>query len=144
MAIWISYCVCLPTKRRGIRSDARKVTIRKRRNKQVWIDAKSLSGSVERDARKRPKHRVSKRRTPLWARVATLAGSALPFKEVIMSEKPYIADARVIVDLKYNPNYGDHRLCLCGRPYHRHFDSYDAMRNVGCKYCCCFQYLPKK
>lgn len=54
-----------------------------------------------------------------------------------MSEKPYIANARVVVDLKYNPNYGDHRMCLCGHPYHRHFDSYDAMRNVGCKYCAC-------
>ncbi len=124
-------------------------------------------------------------------RVATLAGSALPFKEVIMSEnlicpkcnttslywldpeqedllengiieckncdskfkgipgwleattgediteKPYLQKARVLVDRKYNPNYGDHRLCLCGHSYHRHFDSYDAMRDVGCKYCAC-------
>lgn len=36
--------------------------------------------------------------------------------------------------LDYNPNYGDDRLCVCGHPYHRHFDPYENMENVGCKY----------
>jgi hypothetical protein len=28
-------------------------------------------------------------------------------------------------------------LCLCGHPYHRHFDSYEDMEPIGCKYCVC-------
>lgn len=35
----------------------------------------------------------------------------------------------------YNPEFGDNRECECGHPYHRHFDSYDDMSPVGCKYC---------
>ena len=35
----------------------------------------------------------------------------------------------------YDREYGDNRLCKCGHPYYRHFDTYDGMKNVGCKYC---------
>lgn len=28
-------------------------------------------------------------------------------------------------------------ICKCGHPYHRHFDSYEDMAPVGCKYCQC-------
>lgn len=35
----------------------------------------------------------------------------------------------------YDENYGDKKLCKCGHPYYRHFDTYDDMKNVGCKYC---------
>jgi len=28
--------------------------------------------------------------------------------------------------------------CECGHAYYRHFDTYDNMRAVGCKYCDCF------
>jgi len=38
----------------------------------------------------------------------------------------------------YDPKYGDDTLCQCGHPYYRHFDTYDHMRHVGCKYCDCF------
>lgn len=37
----------------------------------------------------------------------------------------------------YDPAFGDDRLCMCGHPYHRHFDSYEDMEPVGCKYCQC-------
>ena len=37
----------------------------------------------------------------------------------------------------YDPEYGDDRECVCGHPYHRHFDSYENMSDVGCKYCGC-------
>lgn len=40
----------------------------------------------------------------------------------------------------YDPKYGDDRLCECGHAYYRHFDSYDDMRNIGCKYCDCFSF----
>jgi hypothetical protein len=35
----------------------------------------------------------------------------------------------------YDPKFGDNRLCLCGHPYYRHFDTYEEMAPVGCKYC---------
>jgi hypothetical protein len=38
---------------------------------------------------------------------------------------------------KYDPEYGDNRLCECGHPYHRHFDSGEDVAAVGCKYCGC-------
>jgi hypothetical protein len=37
----------------------------------------------------------------------------------------------------YDPNFGDGIECKCGHPYYRHFDTYDNMRDVGCKYCYC-------
>jgi hypothetical protein len=55
-----------------------------------------------------------------------------------MSEEPYIKAEIVIVEHRYNPNYGDDRMCGCGHPYYRHFDTYEEMRACGCKYCECF------
>ena len=56
-------------------------------------------------------------------------------------EKPYIEVERVIKERKFNPNYGDSRVCACGHDYDRHFDSYDDMEPVGCKYCQCFTFI---
>lgn len=55
-------------------------------------------------------------------------------------EQPYIVTERVVVDRKYNPNYGDDRICKCGHEYYRHFDSYEDMEAVGCKYCGCWDF----
>lgn len=44
----------------------------------------------------------------------------------------------MVVHRKYNPDYGDDRVCECGHAYYRHFDSYDNNAPVGCKYCSCF------
>ena len=35
----------------------------------------------------------------------------------------------------YDPDYGDDKMCQCGHPYYRHFDTYEKMKPVGCKYC---------
>jgi hypothetical protein len=35
----------------------------------------------------------------------------------------------------YDPTYGDDIECECGHTYYRHFDAYDNMAPVGCKYC---------
>jgi hypothetical protein len=35
----------------------------------------------------------------------------------------------------YDPAFGDDRLCTCGHTYYRHFDPYEDMEPVGCKYC---------
>lgn len=45
-------------------------------------------------------------------------------------EKPYLNE-------KYNPQYGDDRICKCGHSYIRHFDSYEDFEPTGCKYCHC-------
>lgn len=37
----------------------------------------------------------------------------------------------------YDPVFGDDKVCKCGHPYNRHFDTYEEMRAVGCKYCQC-------
>lgn len=52
-----------------------------------------------------------------------------------MDEQPYISEVITIIEKKYNPKYGDSRICVCGHTYHRHFDTYDQMYPCGCKYC---------
>ena len=56
------------------------------------------------------------------------------------NEKPYITEIITQKIKKYNPNYGDDRLCECGHTYYRHFDSWAEMENVGCKYCQCYDF----
>lgn len=59
-----------------------------------------------------------------------------------MSEElPYIETKRIIIDRSYNPKYGDNRICECGHPYYRHFDTYDEMYPCGCKYCSCQNFI---
>lgn len=41
----------------------------------------------------------------------------------------------------YDKNYGDDLECTCGHPYYRHFDSYEDMLHVGCKYCGCYDFV---
>ena len=56
-----------------------------------------------------------------------------------MSEKPYLQITRI--EPAYNPNYGNDRICACGHPYYRHFDTYNEMEPVGCKYCDCMEFV---
>lgn len=41
---------------------------------------------------------------------------------------------------EYDPNFGDDNICKCGHAYYRHFDTYDDMEPVGCKYCDCITF----
>ena len=52
-----------------------------------------------------------------------------------MNQEPYV-EVRLI-QYHYNKDYGDTRVCECGHSYVRHFDPYESMENVGCKYCAC-------
>jgi len=61
-----------------------------------------------------------------------------------MTEKPYITTRRTMTERKWNPKYPQDKECKCGHPYHRHFDSYEDMRNIGCKYCSCFFFKERK
>ena len=58
--------------------------------------------------------------------------------------EPYIISYEVTASLKYNPNFGDDKICECGHAYYRHFDTYDDMDNCGCKYCGCFDFTLAK
>lgn len=60
-----------------------------------------------------------------------------------LNEQPYIFEEEVHVLRKYNPNYGDDRICECGHVYYRHFDTYADMACCGCKYCACFEFVEK-
>ncbi len=43
----------------------------------------------------------------------------------------------------YDPDFGDLRMCKCGHIYERHFDTYDNMAPVGCKFCECRRFAEK-
>jgi hypothetical protein len=62
--------------------------------------------------------------------------------EYDIKNEPYIIDYNP--NFKYNPEYGDDRECECGHPYYRHFDSYEDMDAIGCKYCGCFIFKEKR
>lgn len=40
----------------------------------------------------------------------------------------------------WDKNADQEALCKCGHTYHRHFDTYDDMRDIGCKYCQCMTF----
>jgi len=61
----------------------------------------------------------------------------------IMEEEPYIHKIITTEKKLYNPKYGDDRICKCGHSYYRHFDTYEDMGNVGCKYCDCYEFIEK-
>jgi|TARA_B110000259_G_scaffold186588_1_gene238239 hypothetical protein len=69
------------------------------------------------------------------------------FYEKFISESdrkaPYLIKVTVERERLYNPEYGDDRECECGHDYHRHFDSYEEMYNIGCKYCRCDDFKEK-
>ena len=56
---------------------------------------------------------------------------------------PYLREYLFHEERKYKPNYGDDRECVCGHSYIRHFDPYDEMAAVGCKYCGCVSFKEK-
>jgi hypothetical protein len=60
------------------------------------------------------------------------------------TNSPYLLIERTVVERKYNPAYGDERVCECGHPYHRHFDGYEDNAPVGCKYCNCWDFKEKE
>lgn len=55
-------------------------------------------------------------------------------------EYEYVVKMR---ERRYNPKYGDNRICECGHTYYRHFDSYENMDACGCKYCACDTFKEK-
>jgi hypothetical protein len=69
-------------------------------------------------------------------------------KEEVVSQGPDAPYIETEVTLKvkfrkYNAEYGDDKICKCGHSYYRHFDSYEGMAPVGCKYCPCDEFIPE-
>lgn len=66
-----------------------------------------------------------------------------------MTFEPIVGTYRFDPD-PYDAAFGDDRPCVCGskdlragrntHSYYRHFDSYEDMRPVGCKYCGCGEF----
>ena len=56
--------------------------------------------------------------------------------------EPYIYDItlEISVKSKYNPSYGDSRICKCGHRYDRHFDFHEDFESSNCKYCECVEF----
>lgn len=59
-------------------------------------------------------------------------------------DHPYLATIRNEVVLTYNQQYGDYRVCQCTHVYVKHFDTYEEMAVVGCKYCDCETFTERK
>jgi hypothetical protein len=51
--------------------------------------------------------------------------------------KYFDIDPNTKIPPPYDVTFGDDKMCKCGHPYYRHFDTYEKMRAVGCKYCQC-------
>lgn len=47
----------------------------------------------------------------------------------------YVPSSEDEIAEQYDEKFGDNKPCLCGHPYYRHFDTYEQMSAVGCKYC---------
>lgn len=57
---------------------------------------------------------------------------------------PYLTELTIQSNKKYNPDYGDDKICTCGHHYYRHFDTYEEeMETAGCKYCDCYEFKEK-
>ena len=63
---------------------------------------------------------------------------------IIDDTQPYLTQTTINTDLIYNPKYGNNRVCKCGHVYYRHFDSYEHMYAIGCKYCQCYKFEEKE
>jgi hypothetical protein len=58
------------------------------------------------------------------------------------SDGPYLHHSvqTTLLRRTWNPNYNQNAECKCGHEYHRHFDSYEEMWPIGCKYCECGEF----
>jgi hypothetical protein len=59
-------------------------------------------------------------------------------------QPPYLEVKEIVIVKSYNSKYGDDKICKCGHRYYRHFDTYEEMAPIGCKYCECYEFEPKK
>lgn len=68
--------------------------------------------------------------------------NAISFELVVYNnnaDEPYLESPGGPV-ISHNPEYNENAECSCGHPYYRHFDTYEEMAPVGCKYCECYTF----
>jgi len=75
------------------------------------------------------------------AKIKDVWGDEYEAELISNSDAPYLTYEYKARIQKYNPNYGDNRICKCGHPYHRHFDSWEDNEPCGCKYCGCQEFV---
>lgn len=56
---------------------------------------------------------------------------------------PYNYVVSVMIERGWNKHYNQSAKCQCGHEYNRHFDSYEEMDAIGCKYCICDEFKPQ-
>lgn len=61
-----------------------------------------------------------------------------------MSDNPYLEELFMYTTKKYNPNYGDDRMCVCGHRYIKHFEIYDRPVPRPCRNCECPEFVEQK
>ena len=61
----------------------------------------------------------------------------VPEYDVVVFEMSYAGPA-------WDKDHDQEAECECGHTYYRHFDTYEDMRGVGCKYCGCQIFRAKK
>jgi hypothetical protein len=66
-----------------------------------------------------------------------LNASSHPNKDI------FIGRIQGALDRLWKPEFNQDARCECGHVYHRHFDSYENMEPIGCKYCGCWHFKEK-
>lgn len=63
---------------------------------------------------------------------------------LLEADGPYVRYEikRTVYAMGWNSKYDQDAKCVCGHAYYRHFDTYEEMNPVGCKYCDCFTFVP--
>ena len=67
----------------------------------------------------------------------------MPVFTKVFNREAVIFEGAATLSYNYNPDYGDDKVCQCGHRYYRHFDTYEDMKPVGCKYCSCDLFQPQ-
>ena len=75
---------------------------------------------------------------------AAISVNSKDFEIHLMNNEEFVDETQPYIRGRYNPKYGDNRLCKCGHSYARHFDSWDNMDPIGCKYCGCTRFTQAK
>lgn len=96
--------------------------------KAAWLSY--LGGALTKEEAEEDERRWNETGNDALVRKATWKGVARAVIEAAKGRNVSLLDFEV-----YDPKYGDDRKCVCGHAYYRHFDSYEDMAPVGCKYC---------
>lgn len=64
-------------------------------------------------------------------------------ESVEVDHGPYLSKriVRTFTTKEWNPDYNQNAICQCGHAYERHFDPYEMMYPIGCKYCECNTFI---